>query len=87
MDTKQSPESEKSNSQWERNALELLLLENLKENRKARRWKALLRILSLFVIVSILAIFSIIRHVYKIIVFIISYIFHLCKYDLLSVIT
>ena len=39
MDTKQSPESEKSNSQWERNALELLLLENLKENRKAG-WKS-----------------------------------------------
>ena len=54
MDTKQSPESEKSNSQWERNALELLLLENLKENRKARRWKALLRILSLFVLVGLI---------------------------------
>jgi len=54
MDTKQSPESEKSNSQWERNALELLLLENLKENRKARRWRAALRILSLVVLVGLI---------------------------------
>ena len=54
MDTKQSPESEKSNSQWERNALELLLLENLKENRKARRWRTALRILSLVVLVGLI---------------------------------
>lgn len=54
MDTKQSPESEKSNSQWERNALELLLLENLKENRKARRWRAAIRILSLVVLVGLI---------------------------------
>ena len=54
MDTKQSPESEKSTSQWERNALELLLLENLKENRKARRWRAALRILSLVVLVGLI---------------------------------
>lgn len=54
MDTKQSPESAKPNSQWERNALELLLLENLKENRKARRWRAAIRILSLVVLVGLI---------------------------------
>ena len=54
MDTKQSPESAKPNTQWERNALELLLLENLKENRKARRWRAALRILSLVVLVGLI---------------------------------
>lgn len=37
---------------WERQALEHLLLENLKESRKARRWKTILRILSLVLIVS-----------------------------------
>jgi protease-4 len=54
MDTKQSPESAKPNTLWERNALELLLLENLKENRKARRWRAALRILSLIVLVGLI---------------------------------
>jgi protease-4 len=37
---------------WERQALEHLLLENLKESRKARRWKTLLRVLSLILIVG-----------------------------------
>lgn len=48
------------NPNWERQALEHLLLENLKETRKARRWKAVLRILTLLVIVSaLLVIFDI----------------------------
>jgi protease-4 len=54
MDTNQSSESSKSNGQWERNALELLLIENLKENRKARRWKAVLRILSVVVLLGLI---------------------------------
>ena len=37
---------------WERQALEHLLLENLKESRKARRWKTLLCVLSLILIVG-----------------------------------
>jgi len=37
---------------WERQALEHLLLENLKETRKARRWKTLLRVLTLILIVG-----------------------------------
>jgi protease IV len=37
---------------WERQALEHLLLENLKESRKARRWKTILRVLSLVLIVG-----------------------------------
>jgi protease IV len=37
---------------WERQALEHLLLENLKESRKARRWKTVLRVLSLILIVG-----------------------------------
>ena len=41
------------NSNWERQALEHLLLENLKETRKARRWKAVLRVLTLLVIVAV----------------------------------
>ena len=39
---------------WERQALEHLLLENLKETRKARRWKAVFRVLTLLVFVGIL---------------------------------
>jgi len=47
------------NPNWERQALEHLLLENLKETRKARRWKAVLRLLTLLVIVgTLLAIFD-----------------------------
>jgi len=42
------------NQNWERQALEHLLLENLKETRKARRWKAVLRVLTLLVIVGAL---------------------------------
>jgi protease IV len=37
---------------WERQALEHLLLENLKESRKARRWKTVLRVLTLILIVG-----------------------------------
>jgi protease-4 len=37
---------------WERQALEHLLLENLKESRKARRWKTILRVLSLILIIG-----------------------------------
>ncbi len=43
-----------SNPNWERQALEHLLLENLKETRKARRWKAVLRILTLLVMIAVL---------------------------------
>ena len=39
---------------WERQALEHLLLENLKETRKARRWKTVLRVLSLVLIVGLI---------------------------------
>ena len=42
------------NPNWERQALEHLLLENLKETRKARRWKAVLRVLTLVVIVGVI---------------------------------
>ena len=48
-----------ANQNWERQALEHLLLENLKETRKARRWKAVFRVLTLIVFVgAILAIFD-----------------------------
>ena len=47
------------NPNWERQALEHLLLENLKETRKARRWRAVLRVLTLVVIVAaLLAVFD-----------------------------
>jgi len=47
------------NPNWERQALEHLLLENLKETRKSRRWKAVLRVLTLLVIVgALLSIFD-----------------------------
>ena len=50
---------ESANQNWERQALEHLLLENLKETRKARRWKAVFRILTLIVIVGVaLAVFD-----------------------------
>jgi protease-4 len=50
---------ENANQNWERQALEHLLLENLKETRKARRWKAVFRILTLIVFVgAILAVFD-----------------------------
>jgi protease IV len=38
---------------WERQALEHLLLENLKETRKARRWKAVFRVLTLLIFIGI----------------------------------
>jgi len=48
-----------ANQNWERQALEHLLLENLKETRKARRWKAVFRILTLIIFVgAILAVFD-----------------------------
>jgi protease-4 len=48
-----------SNQNWERQALEHLLLENLKETRKARRWRAVFRVLTLIIFVgAILAIFD-----------------------------
>jgi len=52
-------QSERTNQHWERQALEHLLLENLKETRKARRWKAVFRMLTLLVFVGvILAVFD-----------------------------
>ena len=52
-------QSDNSNQSWERQALEHLLLENLKETRKARRWKAVFRVLTLIVFIgAILAIFD-----------------------------
>jgi protease-4 len=47
-------QSESANQNWERQALEHLLLENLKETRKARRWKAVFRILTLLVFVGVI---------------------------------
>ena len=48
------------NQNWERQALEHLLLENLKETRKARRWRAVLRVLTLIALVGIvLSVFDI----------------------------
>ena len=46
-------QSESANQNWERQALEHLLLENLKETRKARRWKAVFRILTLIIFVGV----------------------------------
>jgi protease-4 len=52
-------QSENANHNWERQALEHLLLENLKETRKARRWKAVFRILTLIIFIgAILAVFD-----------------------------
>lgn len=52
-------QSENTNQNWERQALEHLLLENLKESRKARRWRAVFRMLTLIVFVgAILVIFD-----------------------------
>ena len=52
-------QSENANQNWERQALEHLLLENLKETRKTRRWKAVFRILTLIVFVgAVLAVFD-----------------------------
>ncbi|MBU3614036.1 S49 family peptidase [Polynucleobacter sp. Latsch14-2] len=53
-------QNENANQPWERQALEHLLLENLKETRKARCWKAVFRILTLLVMIAIvLAVFDI----------------------------
>ncbi|MBU3594145.1 S49 family peptidase [Polynucleobacter sp. 71A-WALBACH] len=52
-------QSENANQNWERQALEHLLLENLKETRKARRWKAVFRILTLIIFIGVvLAVFD-----------------------------
>lgn len=52
-------QSENANQNWERQALEHLLLENLKETRKARRWKAVFRILTLMIFIGVvLAVFD-----------------------------
>ena len=47
-------QSENANQHWERQALEHLLLENLKETRKARRWKAVFRVLTLLLFVGVI---------------------------------
>jgi protease-4 len=52
-------QSENANQNWERQALEHLLLENLKETRKTRRWRAVFRILTLIVFIGVvLAVFD-----------------------------
>ncbi len=43
-----------TNQNWERQALEHLLLENLKESRKTRRWKAIFRVLTLIIFVGVI---------------------------------
>jgi protease-4 len=52
-------QSENTNQNWERQALEHLLLENLKETRKTRRWKAVFRILTLIIFIgAVLTVFD-----------------------------
>ena len=43
-----------TNQNWERQALEHLLLESLKESRKTRRWKAIFRVLTLIIFVGVI---------------------------------
>jgi len=50
----ENDKSVNANQNWERQALEHLLLENLKETRKARRWKAIFRVLTLLVFVGVI---------------------------------
>ncbi len=53
-------QNENANQSWERQALEHLLLENLKETRKARRWRAVFRVLTLLVMIAVvLAVFDV----------------------------
>ena len=53
-------QNENANQNWERQALEHLLLENLKETRKARRWRAVFRVLTLLVMIAVvLAVFDV----------------------------
>ena len=53
-------QNDNTNQHWERQALEHLLLENLKETRRARRWKAVFRVLTLLIMIAIvLAVFDI----------------------------
>jgi protease IV len=53
-------QNENANQHWERQALEHLLLENLKETRKTRRWKAVLRVMTLLVMIAVvLAVFDV----------------------------
>jgi protease-4 len=52
-------QSDNASQNWERQALEHLLLENLKETRKTRRWKAIFRVLTLIIFVgAMLAVFD-----------------------------
>ena len=52
-------QSDNANQNRERQALEHLLLENLKETRKTRRWKAVFRVLTLIIFVGVvLAVFD-----------------------------
>jgi protease IV len=50
----ENDKSVNANQNWERQALEHLLLENLKETRKARRWKAIFRVLTLLVFFGVI---------------------------------
>ena len=50
----ENDKSVNANQNWERQALEHLLLENLKETRKARRWKAIFRVLTLLVFIGVI---------------------------------
>jgi len=50
----ENDKSMNANQNWERQALEHLLLENLKETRKARRWKAIFRVLTLLVFIGVI---------------------------------
>jgi len=53
-------QNENANQNWERQALEHLLLENLKETRKTRRWKAVFRVLTLLAMIAVvLAVFDV----------------------------
>ncbi len=53
-------QNDNTNQHWERQALEHLLLENLKETRRARRWKAVFRVLTLLIMIAVvLAVFDI----------------------------
>ena len=47
-------QNDNTNQNWERQALEHLLLENLKETRKSRRWRAVFRILTLLVFIGVI---------------------------------
>jgi len=48
MENNQNP-----NPNWERQALEHLLLENLKESRRGRRWRVIFRVVTLLILIGI----------------------------------